>query len=367
MDISHILKHFSYKGKIEKSIRLGKGHIHDTYRLKNQFPGRPDYVLQKINHHVFRNVDGLMQNMHKVTRHIYQNGMQYQGDGSAGKYILLIHTNDHKLFYGDDRKGYWRMMNYISDHDVYDTTPTLEIAFEGAKKFGEYIASLSALPPNALVETIPDFHNVKTRFKAFAEALKKDPKNRAKFARQEIAYLQSQFERMSFIQNLKEKREIPIRITHNDTKINNILFDKNNKGTCVVDLDTTMPGVVHFDFGDGIRTCANTGAEDDEDLKNVTLDLKMFEAFSAGFIEALQPLLIENERKTLVHAAPLFPYLMGLRFLTDYINGDIYYKTEYADHNLVRARAQLKLALDAQIKQAEMKQILKRILSTSSN
>ncbi len=358
MDLTSIVYQFQFTGEIDQIVPFGSGHIHDTYLVKNQFADQPDYILQKINHHVFKNVEGMMSNMERITQQL-----QTKSGASQLSNIYLIKTLQGRSYISSEN-GFWRMMNFIPGSKTYDTAPNTAIAYEGAKKFGEFISDLSDLDPNTLVETIPDFHNVRKRFDQFLAALKEDPVNRAVHAQPEITYVKLQIEKVLVIQNLKEKGLIPLRITHNDTKINNVLFNSNDKGLCVVDLDTVMPGVIHFDFGDGIRACANTGKEDDENLKNVSLDLAMFEAFSSGFLESTAHLLTDEEKNTLVHSVVLFPFLMGLRFLTDYISADVYYKTEYEDHNLIRAKAQLKLAMDAKEKLNEMDQVIKKILNS---
>ena len=267
----------------------------------------------------------------------------------------------------DDEFNAWRVFNFIEDHVVYDIAPNREIAFEGARMFGLFLNQLSDLDPSGIVETIPKFHDIKFRLSNLEAAIKADPLKRVRSLEKEINYVRSRYELMSIIQNLGEKGLLTPRIVHNDTKINNVLFDRKNNGLCVVDLDTIMPGYLHYDYGDGIRTCANTGAEDDEDLNNVGYDLEIVEAFTAGFIQSVHSILNKTERSSLAYAALLFPFIMGVRFLTDYIAGDVYYKINHTYHNYFRARAQLKLARDGEAKLSEIQRIIEKALKNSKD
>ena len=362
MDVNKILSEFQIEGPLAEVKPFGGGHINDTFLVTYNGQDKRQFILQKINSYVFRNVEGLMSNIDIATRHIRQKLQSENCQDIEKRSLSLTKTKDDKLYYLDDEKQYWRIFNFIEDHVVFDGSPSTEIAREGARMFGKFINQLSDLNTDKIVETIPEFHNIKVRLANLEAAIKEDPLGRVCCLEREIDFIRSRYEIMTVIQNLGEKGMLTPRIVHNDTKVNNVLFDRENKGLCVVDLDTIMPGYVHFDFGDGIRTCANTGAEDDENLSKIEYDLDMFEAFSNGFLSAVHPILNKTEQDSLAHAALLFPFIMGVRFLTDYIAGDVYYKVSHTHHNYYRARAQLKLAQDGELKLGEMQGIVKRIL-----
>lgn len=358
LELRQIVRNFKIEGEVQSIDPFGGGHINDTFLVQTSGEQRSKYVLQKINTYVFKDADGLMNNIATVTEHIRKK-LRSNGKENLDKCSLrLIRTKSDDTYIITEENQYWRIFNFIDDHVVFDGATNHDIAFEGARMFGEFIHQLSDLNPENIVETIPNFHNIRFRLSNLEQAIKEDPEKRVCCLEKEIDYVRSRYEVMSVIQNLGEKGLITPRIVHNDTKINNVLFDQNNKGLCVVDLDTIMPGYVHYDFGDGIRTCANTGEEDDEDLNNIEYDLEIFTAFTSGFIQSVHSILNEQERKSLAHAALLFPFIMGVRFLTDYIAGDVYYKVKHSYHNYFRARAQFKLAQDGESKLEEMQRII---------
>jgi hypothetical protein len=358
MEVEKIIENFQIAGPVTSVEPFGGGHINDTYYVRSKNAGDPDHLLQKINSYVFKDIEGLMNNISVVTTHLRNKLVARKVEDVENRSLILSLVKDGGLYFADDDKQYWRVFNFIKDHKVFDGAPNTEIAFEGARMFGKFLNELSDLESTSVVETIPNFHNIKFRLDNLEKTIDEDPKRRINQVIEEIKYVRSRYEIMSVIQLLGEKGSIRPRIVHNDTKINNVLFDQQNKGLCVIDLDTIMPGYVHYDFGDGVRTSANTGAEDDADLKNISYDLEMYKAFSAGYMESVHSVLNETERSTLAHAALLFPFIMGVRFLTDYIAGDVYYKINYEEHNLVRARAQLKLASDGESKLNELRSIV---------
>lgn len=359
MDVQKIIENFQIDAPVVSIEPFGGGHINDTYHVRMQKSSGSDYLLQKINNYVFKDVAGLMNNISVVTTHLREKIAARNIEDVENRSLVLIGVKDGTLYYEDENNQFWRVFNFIDDHKVYDGAPNTEIAFEGARMFGKFLNDLSDLNASSVTETIPNFHNIKFRLDNLEQAIRENPKKRVIQVMAEIKYVRSSYEIMSVILRLGEKGSIRSRIVHNDTKINNVLFDQQNKGLCVIDLDTIMPGYVHYDFGDGVRTCANTGSEDDFDLKNISYDLEMYKAFSSGYMESVNSVLNETERSTLAHAALLFPFIMGVRFLTDYIAGDVYYKINYEEHNLVRARAQLKLASDGEAKLNELERILK--------
>jgi len=366
MSVEKIVDHFNIPDPVTWIKPYGGGHINDTYQVHCQNSAVSNYILQKVNTYVFKDYVGLMNNANLVTNHLRRKLIENNIQDIERRSLELIKTKSGDLYVMEDGQC-WRVLNFIEDHKVFASAPNTEIAYEGARMFGQFLTQLSDLNPSRIVETIPNFHKISFRFDNFEKALKQNAVGRVDLVKEEIKYVRASHAIMSVIQNLGEKKAIPTRIVHNDTKINNVLFDQQNKGLCVIDLDTIMPGFVHFDFGDGIRTCANTGQEDDEDLKNVSYDLAMYEAFSAGYMDSIRHILTPEELDSLAHAALLFPFIMGLRFLTDYISGDVYYKIKHKEHNLVRARAQFRLAQDGEAKLSEMQKIIKKLYSKHKN
>lgn len=361
MKTEEIATQFSTSGTIGEVKPHKGGHINDSYLLVNATIGQPDYLLQRVNHFVFKDVDLLMRNMSIVTEFIAAIIQKNDPENLSRKALRIIPTKQGGSYYKDPDGNYWRVLNFITDHVVFERATDPEIAYEGARMFGNFTSMLSGLNASDLGYTIPDFHNMKWRLANLHESIRNDSAGRVKLLKDEISYVESSTKLMSTIQDLGEKGAIPLRVTHNDTKISNVLFDKDHKGLCVIDLDTVMPGYVHSDFGDGIRTFTNTGEEDDEHLDNVTMDLELFQSFASGFLHSTRDILSKTEIDTLVYAGLLFPFMQGVRFLTDYIAGDVYYKIKHKEHNLVRTRAQFKLAQDGESKLEKMQEIIKQL------
>jgi hypothetical protein len=361
MTTKEIAGRFGTKGIIGEVRPHGGGHINDSYQLVNKAAGQPDYLLQRVNHYVFKDVDLLMRNMALVTDHIAEKLRREGAEELERRMLRIIPTKNGKSYFIDPDGNYWRVLNFISDHVAFDSTRDPELAYEGARMFGGFTRMLSDLPASSLGETIPRFHNLKWRLSNLREGIRDDKAGRLKLVKEEVRYVESSEKLMTTIQDLGEKGAIPERVTHNDTKINNVLFDRDHRGLCVIDLDTVMPGYVHYDFGDGIRTFTNTGEEDDEELDRITMDLALFEAFASGFLDSTRDILTRTEVETLAYAGLLFPFIMGVRFLTDYLAGDVYYKIKHKEHNLVRARAQFKLAQDGEAKLEKLKEIVGRL------
>jgi hypothetical protein len=355
-----IARHFKIEGSVGEAVPHGGGHINDSFHIRNGVEGKPDYLLQRINHYVFKDPELLMRNMILVTRHIAGKVREEGFPDPERRAIQVIPATDGQFLYMDRDGNYWRVLNFIRDHVVFEKADDPALAYEGARMFGGFTRSLSDLPASGLGESIPRFHNLKWRLSNLKDSIAGDKAGRLKSVREEVRYVESSVQLMTTIQELGEKGAIPTRVTHNDTKINNVLFDKDHRGLCVIDLDTVMPGYVHYDFGDGVRTFTNTGEEDDEDLDRISMDLEMFESFASGFLDATRDILTETEVDTLVYAGLLFPFIMGVRFLTDYLDGDVYYKIRHKEHNLVRARAQFKLARDGEAKLDQLKAVIAR-------
>ncbi len=318
---------------------LGKGHINDSYKV---VAGDKEYVLQKINHAIFKNVPELQNNIQRVTTHI-RGKLQEKGATEIERKVLtLVPTKEGELYYKDIQGDYWRLMDFIKESKSYDEISP-ELAYRAGLAFGDFQKTLADLPGGPLFETIPDFHNMEFRLQQFRDAVNQDAAGRKAEVSGLIEEIEKRADEMCKPEQLHREGKLPKRTNHCDTKVNNILFDNNDEVLCVVDLDTVMPGYVLSDFGDFIRTGANTGAEDDKNLDNVSVDLDIFEAYTKGYLENAASFLTDTEINNLAFGAKLLTYMQTVRFLTDYINGDTYYKTAYDGHNLVRTKAQFKL------------------------
>jgi len=359
-NLQPITRHFATQGTILSSFPYGSGHINDTYKVETAEANCHNYILQRINHKIFKNVPGLMDNIDRVTRHIRMKLEAIPGSDPNRQVLNLVYTLDNKSFYQDPDGNYWRMYIFIEDNRSYDIVDTPEKAFEGGRMFGKFQSMIADLPGGPLFETIPNFHNIEMRLQTLRDTLAKDPVERGQKVKNEVEFVLARAEEMGTILRLGQQGLIPPRITHNDTKFNNVLLDKNDQGLCVIDLDTVMPGYVHYDFGDSIRTSTNTGAEDDPDLSKVEMDIRLFEAYTRGFLQETRSTLTPTELEYLPLAGKLFPYIIGVRFLTDYIDGDNYFKIKHEHHNLQRARAQFKLLESMEGQFEEMKEVVRR-------
>lgn len=327
---------FQIKNKIKKAVLFGNGHIHDTFHLVSQTVEDEDYLLQRINHVIFKKVGEMMNNIAQVTTHLHQK--------NKIPTLTLISTHEDEYFYQDDNGDYWRMYLFMKNWQSYDVPENTAQIYEGAKAFGSFLRQLSDFPAQSLFPVLPDFHNIITRLNALKKAAEKDVKKRKKEVAKSLKWIWEMADEMCTIENLRLKGKLPLRVTHNDTKFNNVLFHQTSKATMVVDLDTVMPGVVHYDFGDGIRTAVSTAAEDEADLIKIQVDMERYQAFASGYLEATKDILTPLELKYLPLSGALLAYIMGVRFLTDYLEGDVYYKIHFEKHNLQRALAQLTLS-----------------------
>ncbi len=362
-DFNKISRQFRMKGTLLSCQPYGSGHINETFLLKTEQQDSPDYILQRINSTIFADVPGLMENIRKVTSHLH-NKLIETGMGNPEREILtLIPTIEERAYLIDEKGNYWRMYLYIWPNKSYDIVPDSNIAFEGGKMFGKFQKLLSDLPGDELVETIPDFHNIEKRLDTFYQILQEDKFNRAASIKDEILFIEKYRSEMQTILQLGNEGHIPKRVTHNDTKFNNVLLDENNRGLCVIDLDTVMPGFIHYDFGDTIRTATNTGAEDEPDLSKVEMDIEIFKGFAGGFLSETKDILCKKEIDYLVFSGRLLTYTIGLRFLTDYLNGDNYFRTHRTNHNIERCRAQFKLFRSQLRQEEQMDRIIKSLTS----
>lgn len=342
-DLHKIISQFSFQGIVAEIKPFGNGHINDTFLVLTRETGIPGYILQRKNHNVFKNVDGMMENIIRVTNHIRQTLEQEGCPDINRKVITHLPASDGKFYYRDPSGQFWVLMLFIEGCKNYEKIEKPEQACLAGKAFGHFQKQLDNLHGEPLNETIANFHNIEFRLENFQKAIKINYNNRVGETSEEICFALSLANEMKTLLAGYRGGYLPLRITHNDTKINNILFDQHGQILCIIDLDTVMPGLVHYDFGDAIRTAANTAEEDEPDLSLISVNLAIFEAFTKGFLEELRGTLSDEEKKLLAHSAKFMAYIMGLRFLTDYLEGDVYYKINHPQHNIQRARAQFKL------------------------
>ena len=330
---------FAAGGDLILAQPYGSGHINDTYRVVFEQPGaQQPMILQRINHNVFKDPAALMSNIERVTTHITA---QVAGQSDAVRRALtLIPTHDGAAFHRDGEGNWWRMYRFVERTRSYDSVATPQQAWQAAFAFGQFQQQLATLPAPRLYDTIPDFHHTPKRFAALEAAIAKDTVNRATQAAPEIAFALAR----QPITGVLLTANLPERVTHNDTKFNNVLLDdQTGEALCVIDLDTVMPGLVLYDFGDMVRTATSPAAEDERDLTQVTMRMTIFEALVRGYLAAARSFLTPTERQFLAFSGKLITFEIGLRFLTDYLSGDTYFKTHRAEHNLDRCRTQFQL------------------------
>lgn len=336
---------------------LGKGHINDSYRAKD---GDNEFLLQRVNHDIFQNVPELQNNILRVTNHIREKLTNANVEDINRKVLTLLPAKDGKYYYKDENGYFWRMMDFIKDSISYDVINP-DLAYQAGLAFGDFQKMLADLPGDPLFEIIPAFHNIESRLDTFRESVRLNKVGRLFDVYELVKEIESRAEEMTKIERLYRNGEIVKRINHCDTKVNNILFDQDNNVLCVVDLDTVMPGFVLSDFGDFIRTGANTGAEDDQNLENVGVDLEIFEGYTKGYLKNAVEFLTDIEIENLAFGAKLLTYMQTVRFLTDYIDGDTYYKIDYGNHNHIRSLAQFKLLQSLEENYDNLQEIVKKV------
>lgn len=340
LNLKEIAKNFQLEGNITEVIPLGEGFINDTFIIKTG-EGTPNYILQRKNKRIFSPIPAMMANIQKVCLHIKEK-VKLAGGDPMREAMTVTPANDGKLYFLDNEDEYWAVCQFIDNTISYDAAETPELAYAGGKGIGKFQSLVSDLT-DPLTDILPGFHNIRFRFNQWDEVLAKDPVGRKAEIAEEISWIESRREEMLNFWKLVENGTIPTRISHNDTKINNILFDKRGEVLCVIDLDTVLNSTVLNDFGDAMRFYTNTGLEDDENLDNVSMDIEIFKAFTKGYIEEAKSFLTETEIKYLAFSAKYITYEQVLRFLMDYIDGDNYYKIKSPNHNLIRTKAQYKL------------------------
>lgn len=334
----------------------GNGHINDTYLCENT----PRMILQRINTNIFNNPANVMENICKVTEHLRKKITQNGGNPDR-ETLTVIPTKDGKSFYTDSDSNCFRMYLFIEDSISYDVAENPKTLYHAGKSFGTFQKMLDDFPASELHETIVDFHNTPVRVKQLKSAIEKDVAGRLSSVKKEVDFALNYSKYASKIVDAISANEIPLRVTHNDTKLNNVLFDAHSKeGLCVIDLDTVMQGSLLYDFGDALRIGASSGIEDETNLELIYFDLEKFENFAKGFLEQTKDCLTKKEIELLPLSALMLTYECGIRFLADYLNGDTYFKVHREHHNLDRARNQFKLVADIESKLDEMKKIVKK-------
>jgi len=348
-----IFNHFNLENTIESIEPFGSGHINDTFIAKN-IAGEPKFVLQRINHSIFKDVDMLQNNINFVTSHIRKKLIANGETDINRKVLSFIPANDGK-FYHFDGDSYWRVCLFIPKSRTYEVINP-ELSYEAGKAFGSFQSMLSDIPEGTLGETIPNFHNMEFRLMQFKEAIDQDLAGRLEEAKELVDELLQRSETYCVQEKFYREGKLKKRINHCDTKVNNILFDEEGNVLCVIDLDTVMPGFVLSDIGDFIRTACNTGAEDDENLDNIKVNMEIFKAYTKGYLETAKDFLIPLEISMLPYGGRLLTYMQTVRFLTDYLNGDTYYKIHSPKHNWQRSLAQFNFLreLEGKIEEMEM-------------
>lgn len=355
----HILKEaaaaFATDGEAISCQRYGSGHINDTFRLICE---KHPYILQRMNTDIFQDPVSLMRNIEGVTTFLRQEVMKNNGDPDR-ETLNLIRTREGAPYYVDSRGNYWRMYLFIEGATCYNLVEKPEDFYQSGKAFGHFQRLLAHYPAKELAETIPGFHDTPGRFRAFRKAVKEDICGRASEVQNEIQFVMDREQDMGLAMDMLAKGELPLRVTHNDTKLNNIMIDdKTGQAICIIDLDTVMPGLAVNDFGDSIRFGASTADEDERDLSKVSCDMELFELYTKGFVEGCAGSLTDKELDMLPIGAMVMTYECGMRFLADYLDGDIYFKTHREGHNLDRCRTQFKLVADMEKKLSAMNAIV---------
>ena len=357
-NIKELLGAFKFSGEFEKSTQLHDGHINNTYKFDfRESDGMLNrYLVQEVNTYVFKDYDGLMKNVMGVTEFMQKKVAENGGD-TKRECLTVIPTTDGKPYYLDSEGRCWRCYNFIYDTHSCQAVDCAKTFYNAARAFGKFQNMLADYPIDSLSETIPNFHTTVSRFANFKKAVADDLSGRANQVKEEIDFVLAREKDCSVLLDLVAEGKLPLRVTHNDTKLNNVMFDnETNEGICVVDLDTVMPGLSLYDFGDSIRFGANTAAEDEKDVSKVSLSLEYFKAYALGYLSTAGESLTAEEINQLAFSSKLMTLECGMRFLGDFINGDVYFKTEYPEHNLVRSRTQFALVADMEKKMAQMQE-----------
>ena len=359
MDYNKIMQAFGVQEEILICEPFGSGHINDTYRVVVKSEnGEKEYVLQRMNTQIFQNPVGLMNNIKLVTEYMKEVIIKKGGDPER-ETLHFYPTTEGKMYYIDEEGKYWRLEDMVMRSLSYDLAANREMFASTGEAFGQFMADLADFPAEELVEVIPNFHNTRVRYQTFVSEVEANRAGRIEDCRPEIEFALARKELAESIVKQLENNELPLRVTHNDTKINNILMDADtDQPLCIIDLDTIMPGACAYDFGDSIRFGASSALEDEQDLDKVYMKLDLFEAYTEGYMKAVGKTLTPAEAKSLAVGAMLLTYETGIRFLGDHLNGDVYFKIHRPGQNLDRARTQFKLVADMEEKWSQMQNIV---------
>ena len=363
--LKNVASKFSLNGEFIGGEPYGSGHINDTYAVSiKQGDKTVRYIFQRINHEIFKNPVALVENIARVTRHIHNKLQQTNTTDIDRRTLTLIPTIDGDNLLTDNEGLYWRAYIFIENAKTYDIIESTDQAYKAAQAFGQFQCQLADLPSPRLIETIPQFHHTRSRYDALLQAADIDCCGRAASAHKEIAFAKDHESAVDTLLDLQASGDLPERITHNDTKLNNVMIDDDTgEGICVIDLDTVMPGLALYDFGDMVRTATNTGAEDERDLSKISMDIDMFEALTLGYLSTAGSMLVPKEIEYLPFSGKLIALEIGLRFLTDYLQGDVYFKTHREGHNLDRCRTQFKLMQSIE----EQEKVMQQIVATATD
>jgi hypothetical protein len=356
-----IVTNFQFEGTLVNAEPIGAGHINDTYLAEFDTNGSSKrYILQRINRHVFANPQGMMNNIRLVTNHLREKILTAGGDAQR-ETLTLIPTVADKSYLETNEGECWRSYQFINNARTYDMVENIQQAYSAGTAFGKFLNWLSDFLSHILIETIPDFHNTRKRFDKFVDAVEKDDLNLAQTVDAEIAFILQRETDVSILVDAYQAGELPLRVTHNDTKLNNVMIDNvTGEGVCVIDLDTVMPGLALYDYGDAIRSITNTAAEDEQELSRVKFDKQVFEAYTRGYLEAVGDVLSSREKELLSFSAILMTLECGMRFLTDHLQGDRYFRVNRLGHNLDRCRAQIKMVLEIEERQEMMQRTIEK-------
>lgn len=360
--LQNVAKNFLIQGKISSIEQINKGYINRTYKVEcvSENNNIHQYILQRINTNVFPDIDALMSNFQLTTAHLFEN-LDMPGQHKRGTVQTLRKTKDGKLYFKDS-SGVWRMMTYFDNVYSLDIPDNPEVFYYAGVSFGRFIKVMSSVEVSEIKEVIPDFHNTKSRYLDLEKSISDDPKKRVESVLNEITFIRERADGFGKITEALKRGIIPTRICHNDCNLNNILFDENTHlPVAIIDLDTVMPSSPLYDFGDSMRIGTNTAKDDEKDLSKVSCDLKLYESYARGYLEACGDILTKEELELLPYASLIITVEDGIRFLMDHINGDTYYHIDYPGQNLDRARTQLKLLEDMEKKLPEIRKILQKI------
>lgn len=357
-NITKIIRSFNVKGDVTNFASIDSGHINDSYLVETLFNGlHHKFFLQKINHHVFKDTKALMENIALVTKLM----KDFYSEMHCNETLQLYSNINGSYEYIDEKENHWRLFTFITDAYSTDHPSSPEMAFEGGRAFGFFQKLLNTINPKVIHTIIPRFHDMNYRFEQFDAAVQADPKKRLKEVQEEVNFVNQRRKWGDIMQGLIDRKEILMRVTHNDTKISNVIFDKNSKkAKTVIDLDTIMPGTLLWDFGDMVRTFCTEAVEDEKDLSKVFIDFNLMVSLCKGYLWEIRKDLTEGEKREMYFGGKYICMIMGLRFLTDYIQGDTYYRTSYNNQNLLRCRTQFKLTLELEENEDLVKQIIRK-------